>query len=102
MKKTAVLLALCFALFSCKKENHEDPTPAPVNNGPIGGTYTLTGVVSSAYDTIPGSGIVTIHEYHTTCTNLKGSTSITATSINSKGLMYDFATTGTQKEVVTA
>ena len=98
-------MALCLLLFSCSKEEKQPeptPPPVPVDNGPIGGTYNLTGVVYTVYDTIPGSGITTINQYNTACTNIKGSATITATSINSKGLMYDFSTIATKKEIITS
>ena len=98
-------MSLCFLLFSCSKEEKQPeptPTPVPVDNGPVGGTYSLTGIVYVSYDTIPGSGITTINQYNTACTSVKGSATITATSINSKGLMYDFTTSGTKKEVITS
>jgi hypothetical protein len=103
MKNTLLTAALCLALFSCSKDdNNQEPTPAPpVNNGPIGGNYNLTGLSTTSYDTIPGSGMVTINEYTTTSANLKGSITISATAMNSKGLMYDFTTTGVRKEVNT-
>lgn len=102
MKHKFMFLVLGLALFACKKGNDPDPAPLPVNNGPIGGTYNLSSVLIKSYDTIPGSGIMTITEYNTSCTNLKGSSTINATAINSKGLMYDFTTTGTRKEVNTS
>jgi hypothetical protein len=97
-------MALCLLLFSCSKEEKPQPTPTPppVDNGPIGGTYTLTGIVYISYDTIYGSGLTTMNQYNTSCTNIKGSATVSATSINSKGLMYDFTTNGTKKEVITS
>jgi hypothetical protein len=89
-------------LFSCKKETTPDPVPLPVDNGPIGGNYSLAVITTKYYDTIPGSGITTINEYTTATTNLKGSLAITGTSITSKGLMVDYILTGTRKEVNTS
>lgn len=105
MKLTAFIFALCLALLSCSKggsNSGTEPTPTPVNNGPIGGTYSFTTAVTKAYDTIPGSGITTINEYTTTGSNLKGSIVITAGAINSKGLMFDYTRTGNKKEVNTS
>lgn len=104
MKKAILLATLGLVLFSCKKDV-DPPAPAPtpvVDNGPIGGTYAFSSTVTKSYDTIPGSGILTINEYTTTAVNLKGTMTVTASSITSKGLMYDYTTTGTTKEVNTA
>lgn len=104
MKKAILLLAFSLVGFSCKKAvDSPAPAPAPtVDNGPIGGTYAFSGSVTKSYDTIPGNGIVTINEYSTTAANLKGAMTVTASSITSKGLMYDYTTTGTTKEINTA
>jgi hypothetical protein len=100
MKDVMTILALGL-LISCSKGDTPGQTPTPVNNGPIGGTYNLTALTSVSKDTIPGSGIVTTTEYTTASTNLKGSIVVSATSMNSKGLMYDFTTTGVRKETNT-
>jgi hypothetical protein len=99
MKNTSLLFLVALAFVSCNKSSN--PGPAPVNNGPIGGTYAFTALTDKFYDTIPGSGIVTMNEYTSTTTNHKGSVSITANNISSKGLMYDYTTTGTHKEMNT-
>lgn len=103
MKKALLAFAFGLVLFACKKDVDPPVTPTPaVDNGPIGGTYAFSGSVTKSYDTIPGSGIVTINEYNTATTNLKGTMTVTASSITSKGLMYDYTTTGTTKEMNTA
>jgi hypothetical protein len=103
MRTTAILLMISLAaLISCKKESTPEPVPQPVDNGPIGGNYSLAGITTRYYDTIPGSGIITINEYTTATTNLKGSLAITANSLTSKGLMVDYTLTGTKKEVNTS
>ncbi len=98
MKNCRFILALSVILFSCSKEKSPD---TQVDNGPIGGTYSFSGYVSSTYDTIPGSGIVTTTNYNTACSNFKGTITITATLLSSKGLMFDFITTGVRKETNT-
>lgn len=102
MRKATLPLALGLFLLACSKGN--DPvTPDPVvNNGPIGGNYSLTAVTQKQYDTIPGTGILTIREYNFATTNIKGTLAITGASMTSKGLVYDFTRTGTTKEVNTA
>ncbi len=98
MKTICSLFALCVLISSCSKK---DSTTA-IDNGPIGGTYTFTSALTKTYDTIPGSGIATITEYTSSTTNHKGTVTVTASSINSKGLMYDYTTTGVKKEVNTS
>jgi hypothetical protein len=98
MKTNFLLLALGITIFSCTKK--DDPTPPPpVDNGPIGGNFVFTGYTGNTYDTSASGGTTTITVYTTTATNLKGSTAITAASITSKGLMYDYTTTGLTKNV---
>ncbi|MEJ8843433.1 hypothetical protein WG954_13675 [Lacibacter sp. H375] len=99
MKKNSFILALSVLLFSCSKE--KSPEPQQVDNGPIGGTYTFSGYVSSTYDTIPGSGILTSTNYNTACSNFKGTITLTSNQFSSKGLMFDFVTTGVRKETNT-
>jgi hypothetical protein len=104
MKAVSLLCILAAALVSCSKSSQSDPAPdpvAPVNNGPIGGTYTFTSLTEKTYDTIPGTGILTTHEYTTTTTNHSGSLVITAGTITSKGLMDNYVNTGTRKETNT-
>ena len=101
MKTTAFLFALCFGIIACSKNNSPATDPQPANNGPIGGTYSFTSAEAKAYDTIPGNGILTINEYTSTASNLKGSLAITASSITSKGLLFDYTLVGTKKEVNT-
>lgn len=96
MKKTISILAFSAMLFSCKKDANNNGTP--VDNGPLGGTYSFTASVEKTYDSIPGSGILTTNEYTTTTTNLKGTVTFTATTISANGLMCDFNTTGIHKE----
>ena len=99
--KTIIFLFPAFLfLVSCKKDNNS--VTAPIDNGPIGGTYSFSTAVTKTYDTIPGNGVVTMNEYTTVGTNLKGTVTITATTITSKGLAYDYTLTGTKKEVNTA
>jgi hypothetical protein len=47
-----------------------------------------------------GSGTLQMTEYITTTSNLKGTITITADSIKSKGLMYDYVLTGSRKDKV--
>ena len=101
MKNVITFLALGL-LISCSKSDKTEPTPTPVNNGPIGGTYNLTSVTSVSKDTVHGTGIMTTTEYTTTIANPKGSIIVSASSLNSKGLMYDFTTTGVRKETNTS
>lgn len=96
MKKIICTLAVAALLASCSKKSGGD-TP-PVDNGPLGGTYTFTSATTKSYDTIPGSGIETTYEYTSTTSNLKGSISFTANTVSSKGLTYDFLTSGIRKE----
>jgi hypothetical protein len=103
MKNTLLLLIAFSALISCTKSGTTTtpPTP-PVDNGPLGGTYTLTALTSKSYDTTAGSGILTMYEYITTTTNLTGSITITGSNISSKGQMHSYSTSGTRKEMNTA
>lgn len=97
MKQIFTLSLLALLAISCKKNNGSTQ-----DNGPIGGNYNYTGTTITSYDTMPGSGIQTITLYTTTTTNLKGTLTITKDKITNKGLMYDFNTTGTRKEVNTS
>ena len=101
MKTQILILSLVVAFSSCGEKDSTPNPVTPIDNGPIGGSFTFTSSVTKTYDTIPGSGINTITEYTTNTTNLKGSIAITATTIASKGLMNDYTTTGTRKEVNT-
>jgi len=100
MKFALSIFVFACVLFSCKKSDNNSTTP--VNNGPIGGVYTFTALTVKTYDTIPGSGILTTTEYTTTTTNHSGSLTITANNLNSKGLLYNFSTSGTRKETNTS
>lgn len=100
MKKVICILSATAVLMSCKKGGDEGGT-TPVDNGPLGGTYSFSGTTSKSYDTIPGSGIVTTHEYTQTCSNFKGTITITANTISSKGLMFDYQNAGIRKETNT-
>lgn len=100
MKTLILILAIGISITSCSKNEGGNEAPV-VDNGPIGGNYNFTGSTTKTYDTIPGSGIVTINEYTSTTSNHKGITAITAGSITSKGLMYDYSTGGIRKEVNT-
>jgi hypothetical protein len=99
MKENSLILALSVILFSCSKEKSPEPQ---VDNGPIGGTYSFSGYVSTTYDTIPGSGILNTTNYNTACSNFKGTITLTANQFSSKGLMCDFITTGVRKEINTS
>lgn len=97
MKKVICALVVTAFITSCGEKNNGNDTP-PVDNGPLGGTYTFTSATTKSYDTIPGSGIETTYEYTSTTTNHKGTISFTANTVSSKGLMFDYLTSGVRKE----
>lgn len=98
MKKIIYALAVLAFVNSCGDKNSGTSETPPVDNGPLGGTYNFTASTTKSYDTIPGSGIETTNEYTSTTTNHKGTISFTASTVSSKGLMYDFSTSGIKKE----
>lgn len=98
MKQLIYALALLALISSCGDKNSGTSETPPVDNGPLGGTYNFTASTTKSYDTIPGSGIETTNEYTSTTTNHKGTISFTSNTVSSKGLMYDFNTSGVRKE----
>jgi hypothetical protein len=99
MKISSLLFLLVFALVACDKSDNDE---APVDNGPIGGTYKFTGSTTNLFDTSTGPGIMTTNEYTTTTSNHQGTITITAHNISSKGLMFNSSTAHTRKETNTS
>jgi hypothetical protein len=104
--KKLILLSAIIAFVSCKKSDDtptNPPAPTPVNNGPLGGTYTYKSSNLVTNDTIiePASGPTPAFEVATertyTNTSCTGSLTITATNIKSQALSWNYATAGTVK-----
>lgn len=99
MKTSVWFIALVVTISSCSKKG--DTAAPAVDNGPIGGTYTFTGCTLTTNDTTANPGVLNIFENVITPTNLKGTLTITSTTITSKGLMYDYTGVNTSKYVNT-